>query len=55
MFCRISSSIPDYRRDIRIFIDTFFRYVSDRRSCLSRRNEGRFWTRSAGREDANLR
>jgi type I restriction-modification system DNA methylase subunit len=36
----------------RIFIDTFFRYVSDREILFIKRNEGRFWTRTAAREDA---
>ena len=36
----------------RIFIDTFFRYVSDREILFIKRNEGRFWTRSTAREDA---
>ena len=36
----------------RIFIDTFFRHVSDREILFIKRNERRFWTRSAAREDA---
>ena len=36
----------------RIFIDTFFRYISDREILFIKRNEQRFWTRSAAREDA---
>jgi hypothetical protein len=36
----------------RIFIDTFFRYVSDREILFVKRNERRFWTRTAAREDA---
>jgi type I restriction-modification system DNA methylase subunit len=36
----------------RIFIDTFFRYVSDREILFVKRNERRFWTRTASREDA---
>jgi hypothetical protein len=36
----------------RIFIDTFFRHVSDREVLLIKRNERRFWTRTAAREDA---
>ena len=35
-----------------IFVDTFFRYVSDREILFIKRNERRFWTRSAAREDA---
>jgi hypothetical protein len=36
----------------RIFIDTFFRYVSDSEIVFIKRNERRFWTRTAAREDA---
>lgn len=36
----------------RIFIDSFFRHVSDRDILFIKRNETRFWTRSAAREDA---
>ena len=36
----------------RIFIDTFFRYVSDHEILFIKRNEKRFWTRTAAREDA---
>jgi type I restriction-modification system DNA methylase subunit len=36
----------------RIFIDTFFRYISDREVLFIKRNERRFWTRTAAREDA---
>jgi hypothetical protein len=36
----------------RIFVDTFFRYVSDREILFIKRNERRFWTRTAAREDA---
>ncbi len=36
----------------RIFIDTFFRHVSDREILFIKRNERRFWTRTAAREDA---
>lgn len=36
----------------RIFIDTFFRYISDREILFIKRNERRFWTRTAAREDA---
>ncbi len=35
----------------RFFIDTFFRYVSDREILFIKRNEQRFWTRTAARED----
>ena len=33
-------------------IDTFYRYVSDREIVILKRNERRFWTRTAAREDA---
>ncbi|MFN7923877.1 MAG: N-6 DNA methylase [Bryobacteraceae bacterium] len=36
----------------RIFIDTFFRQVSEREILFIKRNERRFWTRTAAREDA---
>jgi hypothetical protein len=36
----------------RIFIDTFFRHVSDSEVLFIKRNEQRFWTRTAAREDA---
>jgi N-6 DNA Methylase len=36
----------------RIFIDTFFRYVSDHEILFIKRNEQRFWTHTAAREDA---
>jgi hypothetical protein len=36
----------------RIFIDTFFRSVSEREMLFIKRNERRFWTRTAAREDA---
>jgi hypothetical protein len=35
----------------RIFIDTFFRHVSEREILFIKRNEQRFWTRTAARED----
>jgi hypothetical protein len=36
----------------RIFIDSFFRYVSESEILFIKRNEQRFWTRTAAREDA---
>ncbi len=36
----------------RIYVDTFFRYVGDRELLFVKRNERRFWTRTAAREDA---
>lgn len=36
----------------RVFVDTFFRYISDREILFIKRDERRFWTRSAAREDA---
>lgn len=35
-----------------VFIDTFFRYVSDREILFIKRNERRFWTHTSAREDA---
>ena len=36
----------------RIFLDSFFRYVSDTEILFIKRNERRFWSRTAAREDA---
>jgi Eco57I restriction-modification methylase len=36
----------------RIYVDTFFRYVSEREILFIKRNEQRFWTHTAAREDA---
>jgi hypothetical protein len=36
----------------RIFIDTFFRDIGEREILFIKRNERRFWTRTAAREDA---
>lgn len=36
----------------RIFIDTFFRVISEREMLFIKRDERRFWTRTAAREDA---
>lgn len=36
----------------RIFIDSFFRYVSESEILFIKRNERRFWTRTSAREDA---
>jgi hypothetical protein len=36
----------------RIFVDSFFRYVSETEILFIKRNEQRFWTRTAAREDA---
>ena len=35
----------------RIFVDTFFRYVGDQELLFVKRNEQRFWSRTAARED----
>lgn len=45
-----SSLVP--ANSSRIFIDTFFRHVSEREILFIKRNERRFWTRTAAREDA---
>lgn len=45
-----SSRIP--ANSSRIFIDTFFRHVSESEIIFIKRNEQRFWTRTAAREDA---
>ena len=36
----------------RFFVDTFFRYVGDQELLFIKRNEQRFWSRTAAREDA---
>jgi len=36
----------------KIFVDSFFRYVSDTEILFIKRNERRFWSRAAAREDA---
>ena len=36
----------------RIFVDTFFRHVGDQELLFVKRNEKRFWSRTAAREDA---
>ena len=35
-----------------VFIDTFFRVIGEREMLFVKRNEARFWTRTAAREDA---
>jgi type I restriction-modification system DNA methylase subunit len=35
-----------------IFVDTFFRYISETEIIFIKRNEQRFWTKTAAREDA---
>jgi hypothetical protein len=44
-----SSRVP--ANSSRIFIDTFFREVGEREISFIKRNERRFWTRTAARED----
>ena len=36
----------------RVFVDTFFRHVGDQELLFVKRNEQRFWSRTAAREDA---
>ena len=45
-----SSQIPT--SGSRIFVDTFFRHVGDQELLFVKRNEQRFWSRTAAREDA---
>ena len=45
-----SSQIP--AGGSRVFVDTFFRHVSDQELLFVKRNEQRFWSRTAAREDA---
>ena len=44
-----SSQVPN--GSSRIFLDTFFRYVGDQELLFVKRNERRFWSRTAARED----
>lgn len=44
-----SSQVP--AGDSRVFIDTFFRHVGDQELLFVKRNEQRFWSRTAARED----
>ena len=44
-----SSRIPVGRS---LFMDTFFRHVGDQELLFVKRNEKRFWSRTAAREDA---
>jgi hypothetical protein len=52
VLARLNQSSRVHSNSSRIFIDTFFRHVSEREILFIKRNEQRFWTRSAAREDA---
>jgi hypothetical protein len=52
LLAKLDSSSFIHANNARIFVDTFFRYVSDSEILFIKRNERRFWTRSAAREDA---
>jgi hypothetical protein len=45
-----SSIVP--MNSSRLFVDTFFRYISETEIIFIKRNEQRFWTKTAAREDA---
>lgn len=49
---RLDRSSHSHENSSRIFVDSFFRYVSDSEILFIKRNERRFWTRTAAREDA---
>jgi hypothetical protein len=49
---QLNRSSHTHANSSRIFVDSFFRYVSDSEILFIKRNEKRFWTRSAAREDA---
>lgn len=48
---RLSDSAIVSAGGSRIFLDTFFRYVGEHEIIFIKRNEKRFWTRTAARED----
>lgn len=52
LLTRLDQSSQVHAKSSRIFIDTFFRDVSEREILFIKRNERRFWTRTAAREDA---
>jgi hypothetical protein len=52
LLAKLEQSSRIHANSSRIFIDTFFRDVSEREIFFIKRNERRFWTRTAAREDA---
>jgi hypothetical protein len=52
LLTRLETDSLTHANSSRIFIDTFFRYISDREVLFIKRSERRFWTRTAAREDA---
>lgn len=51
VLARLAQSSRSPSGSSRILVDTFFRYVGERELLFVKRNERRFWTRSAARED----
>ncbi len=49
---RLEQTTRVHANSSRIFIDTFFRHIGDREVLFIKRDEQRFWTRTAAREDA---
>jgi hypothetical protein len=49
---KLDQSSLTHTNSSRIFTDSFFRYVSENEILFVKRNERRFWTRTAAREDA---
>jgi hypothetical protein len=52
LLAKLDRSSHVHANSSRIFVDSFFRYVSDSEILFIKRNERRFWTRTAAREDA---
>jgi hypothetical protein len=52
LLAKLDRSSLVHANSSRIFVDSFFRYVSDSEILFIKRNERRFWTRTAAREDA---
>lgn len=52
LLVKLEQSARVHANSSRIFIDTFFRDVSEHEILFIKRNECRFWTRTAAREDA---
>jgi hypothetical protein len=52
LLAKLEQSSRVHANSSRIFIDTFFRDVSEHEILFIKRNERRFWTRTAAREDA---
>ena len=51
VLARLEQSARTASGSPRVLVDTFFRYVGEQEVLFVKRNEQRFWTRSAARED----